>query len=138
MTGLINVYQVRTGYGIAPYSAVYFSVDVEGFDSASGVKGRWMLQGVYGPEQQAPAALQYWYGMPVRNGSSRKESGKHWPIWRSSNRSAVHTEACTSTTAATTTAKPHTSVGEHLVAPGITCAMLQREHFERVQFPSVQ
>lgn len=74
MTGLINIYQVQTGYGIAPYQAVYFSIDVEGLDSASGVKARWMLQGVYGPQERTSAALKYWYGLPVRNGTSRFEA----------------------------------------------------------------
>lgn len=74
MTGLINIYQVADGYGISPYAAAYFSVDVEGFDSASGVKGRWIMQGVYGPHEITPAAMRKWFGLPVRNGSSRIEN----------------------------------------------------------------
>jgi hypothetical protein len=74
MTGLINIYQVERGYGITPYEAVYFSLDVEGFDSASGVKGRWMLQGAYGPNEVTSAALKKFYQLPVRVGTSRFES----------------------------------------------------------------
>lgn len=73
MTGLINIYQAPNGYGITPYHAAYFSIDVQGFDSADGVKGRWIMQGVYGPQEKASAALKEWYGLPVRTGTSRFE-----------------------------------------------------------------
>jgi len=69
MTGVIDISQKAEVYGLPPYQAAYFSVDVEGLDSPSGVNARWILQGVYGP--QAAAALKYWYGLPVRNGTSR-------------------------------------------------------------------
>ena len=49
MTGGINIYQAERGYVIGPYQSAYFWVDVEGFDSPEGIKGRWMLAGVYGP-----------------------------------------------------------------------------------------
>lgn len=74
MTGAINIYQVERGYGITPYQAVYFWVDVEGFDSPSGIKGRWMLAGVYGPDDRTSAAFREHYQLPVRRGSSRTES----------------------------------------------------------------
>lgn len=74
MTGLINIYQVERGYGITPYQSVYFSVDVEGFDSASGIKGRWILQGAYGPQEVTSASLRKFLELPVRNGTSRFES----------------------------------------------------------------
>src|SRR5690242_18174068 len=43
MTGGINIYSAERGYVIGPYSAAYFYVDVEGFDSPEGIRGRWML-----------------------------------------------------------------------------------------------
>nr|WP_294546471.1 hypothetical protein [uncultured Rhodopila sp.] len=73
MTGGINIYSVERGYGIGPYSAAYFWVDIEGFDSPEGIKGRWMLAGVYGPQPNTSAALKAYYGLPVRPGSTRVE-----------------------------------------------------------------
>jgi len=73
MTGAINIYQAERGYGLTPYQSAYFWVDVEGYDSPSGVKGRWMLQGVYGPNEVTSAALKQYVGLPVRNGTSRFE-----------------------------------------------------------------
>ena len=73
-TGAINIYQASKGFGISPYQSVYFFVDIEGYDSADGSKGRWMLQGVYGPEEKVSAALREFYAFPVRNGSSRVET----------------------------------------------------------------
>lgn len=69
--GIVNIYQVARGYGLAPYSAAYLSVDVEGYDSADGTKGRWLLGGVYGPDEKVAAALREHFGFPVRTGSSR-------------------------------------------------------------------
>jgi hypothetical protein len=74
MSGGINIYQADKGYGIAPYQSAYFWVDLEGFDSPEGTKGRWMLAGVYGPQEKTPAALMEYYGFPVRIGTSRFES----------------------------------------------------------------
>jgi hypothetical protein len=73
MTGGINIYSAERGYPMGPYSAVYFYVDIEGFDSPEGIKGRWMLAGVYGPEAKTSAALKAFYGLPVRPGTSRVE-----------------------------------------------------------------
>lgn len=73
MTGGINIYSVRHGNGIAPYSAAYLYVDVEGYDSPEGIKGRWMLAGIYGPEPKTSAALKEYNGLPVRPGTSRLE-----------------------------------------------------------------
>jgi len=72
MTGGINLYTAEEGYGIAPYSAFYLYVNIKGFDSADGTKGRWMLQGVYGPDPKVSAALHTYYGLPVRAGESRR------------------------------------------------------------------
>ena len=73
MTGGINIYSVERGYVIGPYSAAYLWVDIEGFDSSEGIKGRWMLAGTYGPQPKTAAALKTYYGLPVRPGSSRFE-----------------------------------------------------------------
>jgi hypothetical protein len=73
MTGGINIYQANRGYFIAPYQAAYFWVDIEGLDSATGAKGRWMLQAVYGPEEKTARALREFYGAPTRIGGSRIE-----------------------------------------------------------------
>jgi len=72
MTGGINLYTAEEGYGLAPYSAFYLYVNIKAFDSADGTKGRWMLQGVYGPEKKVSAALHKYYGLPVRAGESRR------------------------------------------------------------------
>jgi hypothetical protein len=72
-TGAINIYTAQSGYGLTPYQSAYFWVDVEGFDSASGVKGRWMMQGVYGPQEKTSAAFREFFGLPVRNGMARLE-----------------------------------------------------------------
>jgi hypothetical protein len=73
MTGGINIYSAERGYVIGPYSAAYFYVDIEGFDSPEGIKGRWMLAGVYGPQTKTSAALKAYAGFPVRPGTSRFE-----------------------------------------------------------------
>jgi hypothetical protein len=73
MTGGINIYSTERGYVVGPYSAAYLWVDIEGFDSPEGVKGRWMLAGAYGPQPKTSAALKTYYGLPVRPGSSRFE-----------------------------------------------------------------
>jgi hypothetical protein len=73
-TGAINIYQVDRGFGIAPYQSVYMWVDIEGFDSPDGTKGRWMLAGAYGPKPETSKLLKEVYGMPVRNGTSRMEA----------------------------------------------------------------
>jgi hypothetical protein len=73
MTGGINIYHADRGYVIGPYSAAYFYVDIEGFDTPEGLKGRWMLAGVYGPQPTTSAALKTYIGFPVRPGESRLE-----------------------------------------------------------------
>jgi hypothetical protein len=72
MTGGINLYTAEEGYGLAPYLAFYLYVDLKGFDSADGTKGRWMLQGVYSPDTKVAAALHKYFGLPVRAGESRR------------------------------------------------------------------
>ena len=77
MTGGINIYNTERGYVVGPYSAAYFWVDIEGFDSPEGIKGRWMLAGVYGPQPKTTAAFQA-SGFPIRSGTSRFESDRRW------------------------------------------------------------
>lgn len=72
-TGGINIYQAPAGNNLALYSAAYLWVDIEGYDSPEGTKGRWMLQGMYGPEP-VPTALRENLGWPVRTGGSRHET----------------------------------------------------------------
>ena len=72
LTGGINIYHAAAGYNLAPYSSAYLWVDIEGYDSADGTKGRWMLQGMYGPEP-VPTAIRENLGWPVRAGGSRLE-----------------------------------------------------------------
>jgi hypothetical protein len=72
MTGGINIYHADRGYLITPYSAVYFYVDIEGFDTPEKLKGRWMLAGAYGPQPKTSMALKA-SGFPVRPGESRLE-----------------------------------------------------------------
>ncbi len=71
--GAINIYTAPKGSGIAPYSSVYFWVDVEGYDAPDGTKGRWMLTGAYGPNEGTSRLLREVNHLPVRNGTSRAE-----------------------------------------------------------------
>jgi hypothetical protein len=73
MTGGLNIYRTTQARVLRPYSSAYIWLDVEGFDTPEGFKGRWMLAGVYGPEPVAAAALSRHCGLPVRNGTSRFE-----------------------------------------------------------------
>lgn len=68
MSGGIAVYKSDGGYGISPYDSAYGFVNVEGFDTAQGSKGRWILQGLYGPEEKVAAAIRAAYGWAVRAG----------------------------------------------------------------------
>lgn len=73
ITGGINITSIERAYLFGPHSVAYFYVDVEGFDSPEGIKGRWMLAGVFGPQSEPSAALKAYYGWPVRPGASRSE-----------------------------------------------------------------
>lgn len=74
LSGGFNLYCAGKGYGLAPFTAFYFYVHVKGFDSSDGTKGRWLLQGVYGPDVRVPAAIRKYYGFAVRTGESRLET----------------------------------------------------------------
>jgi hypothetical protein len=73
MTGGLSIYRTIQARVLRPYSSAYIWLDVEGFDTPEGFKGRWMLAGVYGPEPVAAKALSRHCGLPVRNGTSRFE-----------------------------------------------------------------
>ncbi len=75
MAGGIVVYSVGRGYGLGPYTAAYFYVNVEGHDTPEGARANWMLQGVYGPARHAAAALRN-MGYPVRQGEARIEESE--------------------------------------------------------------
>ncbi|MEQ8654007.1 MAG: hypothetical protein RIC87_16200 [Kiloniellales bacterium] len=66
-TGGINLYSVPKGYGLAPYSAAYFYVNVDFFVSSSGIPGRYILGGVFGPAAAAEAMNEH-YGWRMREG----------------------------------------------------------------------
>lgn len=74
MTGGINIYRVTHGRVLGTYQAAYLWLDVEGYDSPDGYKGRWMLAGLYGPDRVTSDALKTYYGLPVRVGTSSFES----------------------------------------------------------------
>ena len=72
VSGLFGVYRMPHAYGLPPYTAGYAAVEIEGFDSADGSKGRWMLQGAYGGAPVA-MAIRTRYGWPLGPGEGRLE-----------------------------------------------------------------
>jgi acetoacetate decarboxylase len=63
----LNMYRTQEAVGLVPYTASYLWIDVDGFDSPDGTKGRWMVQGWYGPEP-VPSAIRNYMGVPVQLG----------------------------------------------------------------------
>jgi acetoacetate decarboxylase len=63
----LNMYRAQDAVGLVPYTASYLWIDIEGFDSPDGTKGRWMVQGWYGPEP-VPSAVRNYMGLPVQLG----------------------------------------------------------------------
>ena len=59
VTGGYNVYRSGGGYNTPAFTRAYVWVDVEGHDSASGSKGRWVLWGVTGPGAERSQADGY-------------------------------------------------------------------------------
>ncbi len=49
LTGGLNVYTSQGGDGVAPYTRSYVWVDLEGYDSISGSRGRFILWGASTP-----------------------------------------------------------------------------------------
>lgn len=70
LSGGIAIYKSDNGYGISPYDSAYVFVNVEGFDTAQGAKGRWIPQGMYGPDEKVAAAVRGTYGWQVRPGTA--------------------------------------------------------------------
>ena len=58
MTGGITITSIERAYMFGPYSVAYFYVDVEGFDSPEGIKGRWMLAEVSARKPSHPPPLR--------------------------------------------------------------------------------
>jgi len=71
-TGQIVLYTATDSYGFPPYSSTFAGVDLEGFDAPGGAKARWMLTGLYGPENVSIALAKY-FDYPVREGATRLE-----------------------------------------------------------------
>jgi acetoacetate decarboxylase len=63
----LNMYRTQEAVGLVPYTASYLWIDIDGFDSPDGTKGRWMVQGWYGPEP-VPSAIRDYMGVPVQLG----------------------------------------------------------------------
>jgi hypothetical protein len=61
------MYRTQKAVGLVPYTASYLWIDIDGFDSPDGTKGRWMVQGWYGPEP-VPSAIRNYMGLPVQLG----------------------------------------------------------------------
>ena len=59
ITGGFNVYRSGGGYNKPAYTRAYVWADVEGYDSASGAKGRWVIWGVTGPGADLSQAEGY-------------------------------------------------------------------------------
>jgi hypothetical protein len=72
----LNMYRAEQAVGLAPYTATYLWVNVDGFDSPDGTKGRWMAQGWYGPEP-VPTVLKNQMGFPVQLGVTRLERDRN-------------------------------------------------------------
>jgi acetoacetate decarboxylase len=68
----LNMYHVQHVVGLVPYTASYLWINVDGFDSPDGTKGRWMAQGWYGPEP-VPTVAKTQMGFPVQLGVTRVE-----------------------------------------------------------------
>jgi hypothetical protein len=68
-TGQVAVYPISMPAGPGDFTHAYVSVDVEGFDSPSGIKGRYILAEVAGPAPSAVRTIAS-HGFPVRLGSS--------------------------------------------------------------------
>lgn len=65
----LNMYRTQEVVGLVPYAASYMWIDIDGFDSPDGTKGRWMVQGWYGPEP-VPSVIRNYMGLPVQLGDT--------------------------------------------------------------------
>ena len=72
LTGGINIY--FTNEGPWTWDGAYYWIDVEGFDSPDGTKGRFVMAGQYGPTSVMPTIVSQKYAFPnIRRGSTRHE-----------------------------------------------------------------
>ncbi|MBV8830649.1 MAG: hypothetical protein JO108_15595, partial [Acidobacteriaceae bacterium] len=68
----LNMYRAQQAVGLVPYTASYLWINIDGFDSPDGTKGRWMVQGWYGPEP-ATTVFRTQMGFPVQVGATGYE-----------------------------------------------------------------
>jgi hypothetical protein len=68
----LNMYRTQQVVGLVPYTASYLWINVDGFDSPDGTKGRWMAQGWYGPDPVS-STLRTQGGFPVQLGTTKLE-----------------------------------------------------------------
>jgi hypothetical protein len=68
----LNMYHAQHAVGLVPYTASYLWVNLAGFDSSDGTKGRWMVEGWYAPEP-VPTVFKNQLGIPVQLGITRFE-----------------------------------------------------------------
>jgi hypothetical protein len=68
----LNMYRAKQVVGLVPYNSTYLWINVDGFDSPDGTKGRWMAQGWYGPEP-VPTVFKSQAGFPVQLGETSYE-----------------------------------------------------------------
>jgi hypothetical protein len=59
LTGGLNIYTSQGGDGVAPYTRSYVWADLEGYDSVSGSKGRYILWGASNPGAEKLQHLGY-------------------------------------------------------------------------------
>ena len=71
-SGQIVMYRGSGAYGLPDFDSTFLALDLDGFDSASGYKGRWMLSGLYSPVAVATAVARH-FGYPAREGTTRVE-----------------------------------------------------------------
>lgn len=69
-TVALNMYRAERVVGLVPYTATYLWINIDGFDSPDGTKGRWMLQGWFGPEP-VPTVFRTQLGVPAELGATR-------------------------------------------------------------------
>jgi hypothetical protein len=71
-TGGLNMYQAAKVLGLVPYTCSYLWIDIDGFDSPDGTKGRWPVQGWLDPEP-VPTAFKSQLGFSTELGVTRFE-----------------------------------------------------------------
>jgi len=89
-TGTLCVYEARTGWGIAPYSACFAAIEVEGFDSPDGSRGYYMATGHF--SGRAGVVMRRDYNTNFLEGGSRlwREAGQAGGIGGPPGGEALH------------------------------------------------